>query len=144
MVSNAVKDRGARVASRLHSALYRLSRGRLGGRLGKSPVLLLTTTGRTSGKERTVPLLYLRDGERLAVVASYGGDERSPAWFHNLVAHPDVAVEIEGVRRKMRAEQADPAEKDRLWPRFHAMSSGYAKYQTKTDRDFPIVFLSEA
>jgi deazaflavin-dependent oxidoreductase (nitroreductase family) len=138
------KDGLAWVANRVHPALLRASKGKVGAKLGKAPVLLLTTTGRRSGKERTVPLLYLAEGERLVVVASYGGDDRSPAWFLNLTDTPAATVELDGVRRPVTASVADAAEKERLWPRLLEIYRYYDNYQRKTDRDIPVVWLDPA
>lgn len=140
--TDKVKDSAAKVVNRLHSELFRRSGGRMGGSFKKAPVLLLTTTGKRSGQARTVPLLYLRDGDALVLVASYGGDDRAPAWFHNLLANPEVRVELSGTKATMRARVADAQEKARLWPQVVAMYSGYAKYQTKTQRDIPLVVLT--
>ncbi len=90
-----------RFATRLHSSVYRATGGKVGGRLLGSPVLLLTTTGRKSGRPRTIPLLYLRDGENLVVVASNGGTAGDPAWWLNLMADPEANVEVGG--RKLRS-----------------------------------------
>ncbi len=141
--TNMLKDGAAKVLSRAHSCLYTRSGGRLGSKFRKAPVLLLTTTGRKSGKARTAPLLYLRDGERLVVVASYGGDDRAPAWFHNLVADPQVTVEIGRTKRTMSAALAEPADRERLWSRLVAMYGSYENYQKRTDREIPVIFLSE-
>src|SRR5258706_2456891 len=94
-LQSMLKDRASWVVNRVHPALYRLSGRRLGAKLGEAPVLLLTTKGRQSGKERTVPLLFLRDGAAVVIVASYAGDDRSPAWVHNLMANPDANAEID-------------------------------------------------
>src|SRR5215212_1779563 len=102
----------ARTAQRLitkgmtgtHAAIYRASGGRVAGRMFESPVLLLTTTGRKSGKERTTPLLYLEDGENLIVVASVGGAPRHPAWYWNLKTNPEARVRIKDHTLRVRAE----------------------------------------
>jgi deazaflavin-dependent oxidoreductase (nitroreductase family) len=141
-VLRIAKDSAAKVVNRAHPAIYRLTGRRVGANLGGAPVLLLTTTGRKSGKQRTVPLLFLRDGTDLVVVASYGGDDRAPAWFHNLVAEPNVVAEVEGHRQKLRAAVADPATKQRLWPQLVQMYRGYDRYQRRTKRDIPVVLLS--
>lgn len=135
------KDTAARAVNRAHPALLRATKGRVGARIAKAPVLMLTTTGRKSGKERTVPLLYVREGERLAVVASYGGDDRDPLWLHNLRADPAVTVEVDGRRTPMRASIASADDKARLWPKFLAIYRFYDKYQSRTERDIPVVLL---
>lgn len=131
------------VMSKLNTAVYRVSKGRIGGRFpGGAPVLLLTTTGRRSGQPRTAPLLYLEDGDRYVVVASQGGLPTNPDWFHNLSADPAVAVEIKGRREQRRARVASPEEKAALWPRLNAMYGNYATYQARaTNRDIPVVLL---
>src|SRR5213594_1246575 len=128
-------------ATRIHCVLYRSSNGVIGGRMADSPVLLLTTTGRRSGKQRTVPLLYLMDGCNVALVASNGGAVRHPTWWFNLQARPEAWVQIKGIRRRVKAEQASAAEKERLWPRLTAMYPGYKRYQEITDRDIPVIIL---
>ncbi len=130
-----------RAVSALHNRVYRLSGGRLGGRIFKSPVLLLTTTGRKSGQPRTVPLLYLADGDTFVIVASYGGSVAHPVWFLNLRAHPEVDVEVKGTRRHMRAGVATAAERRRLWPRLVQMYASYESYQERTERKIPVVIL---
>jgi deazaflavin-dependent oxidoreductase (nitroreductase family) len=131
-----------RAMSALNVWAYRLSGGRLGGRFpGGAPVCLLTTTGRRSGRPRTAPLLYLEDGDRVALVASKGGMSRHPTWYLNCVANPEVGLEIGRERRRMRARTASAAEKTELWPRLVEMYPSYATYQTRTDRDIPVVVL---
>jgi deazaflavin-dependent oxidoreductase (nitroreductase family) len=122
--------------------VIRRSGGKVGGRFRGAPVLLLTTTGRKSGRPRTTPLLYLRDGDDIAVVASYGGDDRFPAWYHNLVANPEVSAEVDGRQLQLRASVADAATKARLWPELLKMYASYESYQQKTDREIPVVLLS--
>jgi deazaflavin-dependent oxidoreductase (nitroreductase family) len=126
---------------RIHSVLYRSSSGRIGGRIANSPVLLLTTTGRRSGKQRTVPLLFLLDERNVVLVASNGGTVKHPTWWLNLQAAPQAWIQIRGVRRRVKAERASAAEKQRLWPRLIAMYPGYKRYQELTDRDIPVVIL---
>jgi deazaflavin-dependent oxidoreductase (nitroreductase family) len=141
-VGTVAKDQAAKLFAGLHATVLRRSGGRLGQKFRGAPVLLLTTTGRKSGQPRTTPLLYLRDGADLAVVASYGGDDRFPAWYHNLVANPEVGVELDGQKLRLRASVADPATKSRLWPELLKMYARYDSYQKKTDREIPVVLLS--
>jgi len=129
------------VATWVHSVLYRSSNGVIGGRIANSPVLLLTTIGRRSGKQRTVPLLYLMDGLSVALVASNGGAVRHPTWWLNLQTTPEAWIQIKGIRQRVKAEQASEAEKQRLWPRLTAMYPGYKRYQEITDRNIPVVIL---
>jgi deazaflavin-dependent oxidoreductase (nitroreductase family) len=129
------------ILTALHRALYRLTDGRLGGRISTMPVLLLTTTGRKSGVQRTVPLSYLDDGESYVVIGSRGGAPTHPAWYLNLEAHPEVEVQVGAERRRMRARRAGPAEAERLWPRILEVAPVYGKYRAKTRRDVPLVLL---
>lgn len=134
------KDIGARLVTGFHEAVYRLTNGRIGNRGFGMPVLILTTTGRKTGKQRTTMLTSpVQDGESVVLVASYGGDDRHPTWFLNLRDNPDVEITMEGRTRRMRARVATPDEKAELWPRVVAAYSGYGQYQTRTDRDIPLV-----
>src|SRR5262245_27169947 len=125
----------------IHSVLYRSSKGVIGGRIANSPVLLLTTTGRRTGKKRTVPLLYLMDGRNVVLVASNGGAVRHPTWWLNLQNTPEAWIQIKSQRQCVKAEQASKMDKQRLWPRLTAMYPGYARYQQITERDIPVVIL---
>ena len=127
-----------------HTAVYRATGGKVAGRVFKSPVLLLTTTGRKSGMERTTPLLYLEDDEDLVVVASNGGAAKHPAWWLNLKANPEATVEIGDRKLRVRAQRTSPEEKERLWPKLVAMYSSYEDYQKKTEREIPVVVLRPA
>jgi deazaflavin-dependent oxidoreductase (nitroreductase family) len=129
------------VFSALNRMLYRATGGKVGGTMKGAPILLLSTTGRKSGKTRTMPLLYLRDDGNLVIVASAGGAPVSPGWFQNLKTHPDVQVEIGRNREGRRARVATSEERARLWPRLVEMYSSYADYQKKTTREIPVVIL---
>ena len=125
-----------RAANRLHNSLYRATGGGIGGSIpGSGPVLLLTTNGRKTGRERTVPLLYLRDGEDIVLVASNGGTATHPVWWLNLEANPVATVEVGYRRLRVRAREAGPKEKEWLWPGLVAMYGAYEDYQRKTDRE---------
>ncbi len=128
----------------LHVRLYRLLGGRLVGRIGKAPVLLLTTTGRKSGRRRTIPLLYLKDSVDLVVVASNGGADRHPAWYLNLQANGAAEVQTGSERRAVVARTASPEEHARFWPALVGLYAGYAKYAERTEREIPLVVLSAA
>jgi F420H(2)-dependent quinone reductase len=131
-------------ATRLHASLFRATAGRVGGRIVDSPVLLLNAVGRKTGRRRTTPLLYLRDGDRYVTVASNGGTRDHPVWWINLKANPEAAVEVGGRKVRVRAKEASPEEKARLWPRLVEMYPGYESYQRKTDREIPVVVLHPA
>lgn len=143
-MSPKVKDTLFKNSSRLHTALYRRTGGKRGGRVKGAPVLLLTTTGRRTGRAHTSPALYLEDAGRKVIVPAYGGDDRSPAWYLNLTAHPEVTVQVGSTMERMRAEVANPDERAALWPRLSAMYPGYDAYQKKTTRQFPVVILTPA
>lgn len=130
--------------SRLNTWAYRATGGKLGGRfLRGAPVLLLTTTGRKSGAPRVAPLIYLRDGERLVLVASKGGMDHHPLWYRNLVADPEVEVQLGREVIPMRARTADDAERSALWPRLLEVYRDYADYQARTQRKIPVVILEK-
>lgn len=140
------QERVGNVVIRIMSALniwaYRISGGKIGGRFPRgAPVCLVTTTGRKSGQPRTAPLLYLTDGERVVLVASKGGMSKHPVWYLNLVANPRCTVQIGREKRAMRAHTASAEEKAALWPRLVAMYSDYDDYQSRTDREIPVVVL---
>ncbi len=132
-----------KVMSRVNTWAYRATGGRLGGKFrGGAPVFLLTTVGRKTGRRHTLPLLYLRDGDAVVTVASKGGMDHHPLWYRNLVAHPDVEVQIGTEVRPGRARTASAAEKAALWPRLVAMYPDYADYQARTTREIPVVIIT--
>ena len=124
--------------------LYRTTGGRVGKRLVDNDMLLLTTVGRKTGRLHTIPLLYLRDDDRLVLIASYGGRPHHPEWYLNLVADPHVTVELPGAKRNMVASTADRDERAHWWPRIVSAYGGYATYELRTDREIPVVFLDPA
>jgi F420H(2)-dependent quinone reductase len=128
--------------SKTHLVVYRLSRGRFLSRVAGMPVLLLTTTGRRSGKARTTPLTFFRDGADLVVIASNGGADQPPDWSLNLRRNPRAVVKIGADELIVRARTASAEERKRLWPVITATYSGYAKYQTKTVRQIPVLILT--
>jgi deazaflavin-dependent oxidoreductase (nitroreductase family) len=127
----------------LHRNVVRVTGGRIGGRLKNMPTLELVTTGRKSGRPRSVMLTSpLQEGDTIVVVASAGGNDANPAWLLNIRANADVEVSYQaGERRKMRAVVADADERARLWPKILAVQPHYGGYQEKTDREIPIVKL---
>ena len=128
----------ARAVLWLHVSLYRLTNGRIGGRfIAGSPILLLTTTGRRSGKRRTRPLAYVRDGERYVLCASNGGSPTHPGWYHNLRATGRAEIQVGPEQLTVQARTADPAERSRLFPRFVEMYKGYALTRTRPAARFP-------
>ena len=131
-----------RAMGRSHRAVYRTTRGRLLGRVAGMPVLLLTTTGRRSGKTRTTPLTYFEAGSDLAVVASNGGEDRPPRWWLNLQADPLARITLGSRTEAVVARAATPEEHARLWPVITAVNPGYAGYARRTHRPIPVVVLT--
>ncbi len=130
-----------RLASLLHRWVYQLSRGKAAGKAGKCNFLLLTTTGRRTGQSRTVPLLYLVDHGAYALVASYGGNPRAPAWLLNIRADPQVKLQIGGKRVTGVARIAATEERARLWDSFVSVYPGYDEYQAVSGRRIPVVLV---
>jgi F420H(2)-dependent quinone reductase len=128
--------------SKTHLVVHRLSRGRFLGRVAGMPVLLLTTTGRRSGKARTTPLTFFRDGADLVVIASNGGADRPPDWSLNLQQNPRAVVESGTDELTVQARTASAEERERLWVGITATYSGYARYQRKTARQIPVLILT--
>jgi F420H(2)-dependent quinone reductase len=128
--------------TQVHVIAYRLTGGLVGGRFPLGPsMLLLDHVGAKSGKKRTSPLLYVRDGNDLVIVASKGGSPRNPSWFHNLRANPDATVQVGSRRAPVTARVATAAERKRLWPEVVGAYRGYAGYQERADREIPLVVL---
>jgi deazaflavin-dependent oxidoreductase (nitroreductase family) len=125
-----------------HLALFRVSGRRLGTRFGGVRVLFLHHFGAKSGVERISPLLYVEDGQNLAIIASKGGHVRNPAWFHNLRAHPDVRVEVRGEVRDVRARVAEGDERERIWRKAAKAWPDYERYKLRAPhREIPVVVL---
>jgi F420H(2)-dependent quinone reductase len=125
-----------------HTTLYRATNGLIGHRTpGLPPALLLDHVGAKSGTHRTSPLVYGRDGANFVLVASKGGYPKNPAWFHNLLAHPDTAVQVGSRRQDVHARVATGEERARLWALMLGVYSGYADYQRRTKREIPLVIL---
>jgi deazaflavin-dependent oxidoreductase (nitroreductase family) len=125
---------------------FRANDGKVGGMFAGAPMLLLTTVGARSGRRVTNPLVYQPDGDRIIVIASSGGAPTHPAWYHNLLANPEVEVEVGGAdgiaTYTATAEVLAGDERDRLWARQVAVMPGFADYQAKTTRLIPVVALS--
>jgi deazaflavin-dependent oxidoreductase (nitroreductase family) len=141
-----IVDRAWPLLNRLvggHVAVYRATGGLVGHRLpGSPPMLLLDHRGARSGRQRTTPLVYFPDGDDTVIVASKGGNPRHPAWYHNLLAHPDTTIQVGSRRRPVRARVATDAERERLWPKAVETYPGYAGYQRRTTREIPLVILT--
>jgi deazaflavin-dependent oxidoreductase (nitroreductase family) len=120
---------------------FRANGGKVTGQFAGAPLLLLTTTGAKSGKERTTPLAYTRDGDRLVIIASKGGAPTHPDWYHNLRAHPAATVEVGSERFAARATMPEGEEQKRLYDQMAAKMPNFAEYQRNTTRQIPVVLL---
>ena len=137
-----------KVMSQVNTAVYRWTGGLLGStwRVGSAfpwgiPVLLLTTIGRKSGQPRTLPLIFIEEGDHIIIVASKGGLPSEPLWYKNLVANPECDVQIKRRKMKAKARTASPEEREALWPKLVAHYPDFASYATWTDRILPVVIL---
>jgi len=135
--------RASLLTFRFHRFVYRLSGGRLLPTSGsRMPVLLLTTTGRKTGRSRTWPLNYYPDGASVVVVASNRGQPNYPQWYLNVKANPQATIQCGSKTLAVTARVATPAEAERLWPVLTKLEPLYLRYRTLTDRDFPLVYLT--
>ena len=143
-VATAPRGRTLALLTAVHRRLYRWTGGLVGGNAGGMPTLLLTTTGRKTGLARTVPLPYFECPDGLAVVASFAGSARHPAWYENLVARSDVEVQLGRRRFAARATTVAPERRAELWASIVARAPMYAEYQAMTEREIPVVLICEA
>jgi F420H(2)-dependent quinone reductase len=134
-----VKSLGA-----VHRLLFRASGGRIGARLWNLPVILLTTTGRATGKARTTPLCALPREDGFVVIASFGGMDRPPAWWLNLERNPKATVQIGRERQSVTARTTTGEERARLWAQVVGRAPGYLRYARRTSREIPVVVLRRA
>ena len=140
-MAGRLKRRGIRAMGAAHRAVYRATGGRVGGRLWGLPILLLTTTGRRTGKARTTPLCFYADGESLVVVASNGGLEWLPSWWLNLLEHPQATVRVGRVTSAVVARPASADERARLWAEITTIAPGYLEYERRAPRPIPLAIL---
>ncbi|MFG1806807.1 nitroreductase family deazaflavin-dependent oxidoreductase [Streptomyces sp. NPDC049040] len=122
-------------------AEFRANHGKVGGNFEGAPLLLLHSIGARTGRKFVKPMMYLRDGDRYLVFASKGGAPENPAWYHNLVANPDVEIEVGDETVAVRAEVLTGEERDRKYAEQAALYPGFADYQSKTTRVIPVVAL---
>lgn len=140
----APRGRALEIITAVHRRLYRWTGGIVGSNIGGLPTLLLTTTGRKTGLARTVPLPYFVLPEGYAVVASYAGNPKNPAWYDNLVANPDVEVQVKARRFRAVAKAATSEERPAAWAKIVEETPMYGDYQRVTDREIPVVILRPA
>jgi deazaflavin-dependent oxidoreductase (nitroreductase family) len=123
---------------------YRANDGKLTGPFEGAPLLLLHSTGAKSGQQRINPVMYMADGDRLAIFASKAGAPTNPDWYHNLLAQPGASVEIDGRTVEVKARLATDEERDRLWGKQKELYPGFAEYEQKTTRQIPVIILEPA
>lgn len=120
-------------------AEFRANGGRVGGMFeGRDNMVIITTTGAKSGRAITNPLVFLPDGDRIVLIASNGGADKHPAWYHNLVANPELTVEVPGETYSAKAELVADPERTALFDRMVALIPGFAEYRAKTSREIPV------
>lgn len=134
-------DASVKLLSFVHTSLFRLTGGAIGSRLVNNDMLLLTTTGRSSGDKHTVPLLYLSDEADVIVIASYGGRPYDPEWYRNLLADPDATIQIGTTHTAVTAETMATEQRQAWWPRIVEAYGDYDVYQSRTDREIPVIRL---
>ncbi len=122
---------------------FRENGGKVGGQFANAPLLLLTTTGAKSGRAHTTPLAYTKDGDRLVVLASKAGAPNNPAWYHNLIAHPEVTIELGSERFKVKAVITTGEDRQRLFDNQAKQIPVFADYQKKTTRQIPVIVLEK-
>lgn len=120
---------------------FRANNGKVGGPMADLPLTIITTTGRKSGQPRVAPLVYLPDGDRVVIFASKGGAPTHPDWYHNLVANPEVIVEVGAEKYTARAASVTGDARDDLFARQVAAAPQFGEYQENTDRVIPVVVL---
>ena len=134
----------ARSSTAVHVALLRATKGKMGAGGGEGKMAVLTTTGAKSGHHRSTVVMAIPDGDGYLVIASNAGRPHHPAWYHNLRAHPEARLELNGKAIDLRGRVATPEERAKLWPDIVARFSGYGRYQEKTSREIPVVILEPA
>jgi deazaflavin-dependent oxidoreductase (nitroreductase family) len=123
---------------------FRSSGGKVSGQFAGAPMIIITHKGAKSGNSYTSPLVYSKDGDRYVIIASKAGAPKNPSWYHNLVAHPEVTVEIGTEKFKAKASEAKGAERDRLFAEQAKMMPQFNEYQKKTERKIPVLVLERA
>ena len=135
----SLRRRAFHQIAKLNVVAYRVTGGRVGGSFDRAPVCILHHRGAKSGEPRETPLVFGTDGETVVLIASMGGQPKNPAWYHNLVAHPEVEVERKGERKPMRARQVEGTERERMWELMTGVYPGFDDYQARTRRQIPVM-----
>src|SRR3954451_270611 len=141
--TTGISGRSLRWIGKLNVPLYRATRGRLKGKVNRSPVRLITTTGRKSGQKRSAPVLFGRDADRVVFIGSNAGNVRPPAWALNLLANADAHIQIRSERRQVRAPGAGGEERERLWRAMNEQYEGFDDYAQRTARDIRLFVLED-
>ncbi|MEM7130441.1 MAG: nitroreductase/quinone reductase family protein [Chloroflexota bacterium] len=128
----------------LHVNLYRLTKGKMGGKMGGNSILLLNTVGRKSGKKFTIPLVYLMEEDNYILIASNGGADKHPGWYFNLKSQPQTTVQVMEQTINVTAEMAPPEERNRLWKNITSTHEQFQAYQEKTERVIQVFVLRPA
>ena len=121
---------------------FRANQGKVGGQMAGMPMILITMTGAKSGKTITKPLVYTKDGDRFVIIASFAGAAKNPPWYNNLIAHPEITVEIGTERFRARATEVKGAERQRLYDAQAAQMPIFNEYRQKTTRQIPVFVLT--
>lgn len=132
---------GARVFTGLHGLVYKVTKGKVGGKMAGGNIIVLGTTGRRSGKRRERPLVAADHPDGWTIIASFSGHDEHPAWYHNLMADPSATVQLGADVHQVRARQTDGEERDRLWRQMADIYADYDEYQAVTDREIPVLVL---
>jgi len=131
-----------RIFSGTHRVLYKISKGKVGGKMADAKIAILTTTGRKSGKEREVPIIAEADGDGWLIVASYSGHDEHPGWYHNLKAQPSATLQVGDGTHPVVASELDGEPRDKAWAEMAAVYPDYTAYQGATDRQIPVLRLA--
>jgi len=130
-----------KILTRIHVFLFRASSGKIGRTMNGNPILLLTTTGRKTGKPRTTPLMYVHKDNEYLIAGSDGGANQNPTWISNLNSKPEATIEINGKTIQVKAVITSGDERDKLYENFKALWVNFAEYEKKTTRKIPVVRL---
>lgn len=125
----------------VHVLIYRLTNGKVMGAFGANTILLLDMVGRKTGKKRTTPLMYFRDGNNYVISASAGGADTNPAWYYNLKSNPETTIQVKGDKIKVIAQEASPDKRKKLWTQLTSLAPQFKQYEKKTKRTIPMFIL---